>query len=402
MGLPSPEQASTWGGEILVDREGAAIGPVTQIYNDNATGLPEWATIRLGEATVFLPLLDAVEADGRSASGSGATTWRRPRWPGRAGGSRSRRRRASTGTTASTTPGALPERTAAGSRSGPEPRRAAPAPCARSGAGPLARGAMTAGCGGHRRARSSAAAAPFVAPAVVVRQARISRCAARNSQRRERRTTSASTPPSPVASDRYSGDSTGQSADPFVLVEHAGPSRSAAAGATRAGTGEAEPGTPRGLAPFPRRTPWRPRPGGATSSRRGRRPPSIGTVSAVSRSYCTCATVGPDRPPDGGAEVWVGESSATSTRRRTVGPVMTSPLRDDGQMDADLHEGLLVAGTPPVYPIRRLPADRAGGSGTSGPPSPLPVTVIASGRKGTSSCRATATSARAARSRGSG
>jgi hypothetical protein len=65
MGLPSPEQASTWGGKLIVDRDGAPIGTVTQIYSDNATGLPEWATIRLGEATAFLPLLDAEEADGR-------------------------------------------------------------------------------------------------------------------------------------------------------------------------------------------------------------------------------------------------------------------------------------------------------------------------------------------------
>jgi hypothetical protein len=65
MGLPSPDQASTWGGKLVVDRDGATIGTVTQIYSDNATGLPEWATIRLGEATVFLPLLDAEEADGR-------------------------------------------------------------------------------------------------------------------------------------------------------------------------------------------------------------------------------------------------------------------------------------------------------------------------------------------------
>jgi hypothetical protein len=65
MGLPSPEQARTWGGKLLVDRDGAPIGTVTQIYSDDATGLPEWATIRLGEATVFLPLLDAVEVDGR-------------------------------------------------------------------------------------------------------------------------------------------------------------------------------------------------------------------------------------------------------------------------------------------------------------------------------------------------
>src|SRR5919202_7116921 len=65
MGLPSPEQASTWGGKLVVDRDGAPIGTVTQIYSDNATGLPEWATIRIGEATAFLPLLDAVEADGQ-------------------------------------------------------------------------------------------------------------------------------------------------------------------------------------------------------------------------------------------------------------------------------------------------------------------------------------------------
>jgi hypothetical protein len=65
MGLPSPEQARTWGGKLLVDRDGATIGTVTQIYSDDATGLPEWATIRLGEATVFLPLLDAQESDGR-------------------------------------------------------------------------------------------------------------------------------------------------------------------------------------------------------------------------------------------------------------------------------------------------------------------------------------------------
>ncbi len=65
MGLPSPERARTWGGKLVVDRDGAPIGTVTQIYTDDATGLPEWATIRLGEATVFLPLLDAEEADGR-------------------------------------------------------------------------------------------------------------------------------------------------------------------------------------------------------------------------------------------------------------------------------------------------------------------------------------------------
>ena len=64
MGLPSPERARTWGGKLVVDRDGAPIGTVTQIYTDDVTGLPEWATTRLGEATVFLPLLDAHEQDG--------------------------------------------------------------------------------------------------------------------------------------------------------------------------------------------------------------------------------------------------------------------------------------------------------------------------------------------------
>ena len=64
MGLPSPERARTWGGRMVVDRDGARIGTITQIYTDDATGLPEWATTRLGEATVFLPLLDAHEQDG--------------------------------------------------------------------------------------------------------------------------------------------------------------------------------------------------------------------------------------------------------------------------------------------------------------------------------------------------
>ncbi len=64
MGLPSPERARTWGGKLVVDRDGAPIGTVTQIYTDDVTGLPEWATTRLGEATVFLPLLDAHELDG--------------------------------------------------------------------------------------------------------------------------------------------------------------------------------------------------------------------------------------------------------------------------------------------------------------------------------------------------
>jgi hypothetical protein len=65
MALPNPEQVKSWGGKLLVDRTGQPIGTVTQVYTDDATGLPEWATTRLGEATFFLPLQDAVEADGQ-------------------------------------------------------------------------------------------------------------------------------------------------------------------------------------------------------------------------------------------------------------------------------------------------------------------------------------------------
>ncbi|HVN12967.1 MAG TPA: PRC-barrel domain-containing protein [Kineosporiaceae bacterium] len=65
MALPDPEQVTSWGGKLLVDRAGRAIGTVTNVYNDDDTGLPEWATTRIGEATVFIPLEDAVESDGQ-------------------------------------------------------------------------------------------------------------------------------------------------------------------------------------------------------------------------------------------------------------------------------------------------------------------------------------------------
>jgi hypothetical protein len=65
MALPSPDEVKTWGGKVIVDRAGLPIGTVTQVYTDDDTGLPEWATIRLGEAAIFLPLLGAVEQDGQ-------------------------------------------------------------------------------------------------------------------------------------------------------------------------------------------------------------------------------------------------------------------------------------------------------------------------------------------------
>jgi hypothetical protein len=65
MSLPDPKQVRSWGGKLLVDREGNAIGTITKVYTDDDTGLPEWATTNIGEATVFIPLKDAAESDGR-------------------------------------------------------------------------------------------------------------------------------------------------------------------------------------------------------------------------------------------------------------------------------------------------------------------------------------------------
>jgi hypothetical protein len=47
-----------------VDRDGAEIGTCTQIFTDDTTGVPEWATADVGGATAFIPLVDAVEAGG--------------------------------------------------------------------------------------------------------------------------------------------------------------------------------------------------------------------------------------------------------------------------------------------------------------------------------------------------
>ena len=65
MTLPDPKQVTSWGGKLLVDREGHAIGTVTQVYTDDDTRLPEWATTSIGEGTFFVPLQDAVESDAR-------------------------------------------------------------------------------------------------------------------------------------------------------------------------------------------------------------------------------------------------------------------------------------------------------------------------------------------------
>jgi hypothetical protein len=65
MGLPDPSSATTWGGKLLVDRDGMDIGICTQIFVDDATGLPEWATADVTGGTAFIPLMDAVESGPR-------------------------------------------------------------------------------------------------------------------------------------------------------------------------------------------------------------------------------------------------------------------------------------------------------------------------------------------------
>jgi hypothetical protein len=65
MGLPSPESARTWGGKLLVDRDGTEIGTCTEIFVDDATGLPEWAAADLSGGHAVVPLLDATESGDR-------------------------------------------------------------------------------------------------------------------------------------------------------------------------------------------------------------------------------------------------------------------------------------------------------------------------------------------------
>ncbi len=65
MGLPDRDSAATWGGKLLVDRDGTEIGTCTQVFVDDATGLPEWAQAELNGGPAVVPLLDAAEAGDR-------------------------------------------------------------------------------------------------------------------------------------------------------------------------------------------------------------------------------------------------------------------------------------------------------------------------------------------------
>jgi hypothetical protein len=65
VGLPDRDSASTWGGKLLVDRDGTEIGTCTQIFLDDATGLPEWAQADLSGGPGVVPLMDAAESGDR-------------------------------------------------------------------------------------------------------------------------------------------------------------------------------------------------------------------------------------------------------------------------------------------------------------------------------------------------
>ena len=65
MGLPDRDSASGWGGKLLVDRDGTEIGTCTQIFLDDATGLPEWAEADLSGGPGVVPLMDAAESGDR-------------------------------------------------------------------------------------------------------------------------------------------------------------------------------------------------------------------------------------------------------------------------------------------------------------------------------------------------
>lgn len=64
MALPERDVAMGWVGKTVIDRDGAEIGACTGVFADDATDLPEWVWVELGGASVFVPLLDAIESGG--------------------------------------------------------------------------------------------------------------------------------------------------------------------------------------------------------------------------------------------------------------------------------------------------------------------------------------------------
>jgi Domain of unknown function (DUF2382) len=62
-----PETRERWRDMVVVDRDAATVGTIAGFYLDRASGLPSWALVRAGwleDRRMFVPLADAVEADG--------------------------------------------------------------------------------------------------------------------------------------------------------------------------------------------------------------------------------------------------------------------------------------------------------------------------------------------------
>jgi stress response protein YsnF len=62
-----PETRERWRDMVVVDRESATVGTITAFFLDQVSGLPTWALVHtgwLGDRQTFVPLADAVEADG--------------------------------------------------------------------------------------------------------------------------------------------------------------------------------------------------------------------------------------------------------------------------------------------------------------------------------------------------
>jgi hypothetical protein len=67
MTLPGPEASHRWQGHTLADRNGEPIGSIETIYQDKASGQPEWALLEAGAAgpaPTFVPLVSASEEGG--------------------------------------------------------------------------------------------------------------------------------------------------------------------------------------------------------------------------------------------------------------------------------------------------------------------------------------------------
>jgi hypothetical protein len=56
------DDAPNWRGRDVIDRNGHAVGVITDLYVDEASGLPEWAGVRTGmfsHRVTFVPLSEA-------------------------------------------------------------------------------------------------------------------------------------------------------------------------------------------------------------------------------------------------------------------------------------------------------------------------------------------------------